>query len=128
VRGLELADRRYDATWREQNPEAFASLRTLMAERRSVPGIDAAEQQAIAAGMRRQLEARRGHDTWDRLPALKAPTFVCGGRHDGIAPPENQRALAGQIPDAELALFDGGHLFLIQDSQAWVRILEFLRT
>lgn len=37
-------------------------------------------------GQRRQLEARRHLDTYDRLPQLKMPVYVCGGLFDDIAP------------------------------------------
>ena len=49
-----------------------------------------------------------------------------GGHYDGIAPVSNQEALASQIPNATLELFDGGHLFLMQDAKAFPRIVEFL--
>lgn len=77
-------------------------------------------------GMRRQLEARRHHDTWSRLPRLDMPVLVAAGRFDGIAPPENAEALAGRIPKAELAWFDGGHAFMFQDPKALPAIAEFL--
>jgi 3-oxoadipate enol-lactonase len=79
-----------------------------------------------ARGAALQLEARRHHDTWDRLASIACPTLVCGGRYDGIAPPENSARLASQIPGTELALFDGGHGFLWQDPAAFPRILGFL--
>ncbi len=78
-------------------------------------------------GLRRQLEARRHHDTWDRLPTLRVPTLVAAGRHDGIAPPANADALATRIPGAELAWFDGGHVFFVDDPTAWPTMIEFLR-
>jgi 3-oxoadipate enol-lactonase len=78
-------------------------------------------------GARRQLEARAQHDTWDRLPTVTAATLVCAGRYDGIAPVERSEALADRIPDAELAVFEGGHLFLIQDRSSWQHIIEFVR-
>jgi len=87
----------------------------------------AAGDPGLEEGLRLQLEARAGHDTWERLAGLPMPVFVCGGRHDGIAPPANQHALAGQIPNAELELFDGGHLFLMQDASALPKIAGFLR-
>ena len=34
--------------------------------------------------------------------------------------------MAGQIPNAKLELFDGGHLFLMQDRSALPKIAEFL--
>jgi len=77
-------------------------------------------------GARLQLEARQGHDTWDRLPGIRCPTLVCAGRYDGVAPPANAERLAGAIPGAELAFFDGGHLFLAQDPEALPAVIAFL--
>jgi 3-oxoadipate enol-lactonase len=124
-RSLELGDTRYDAAWRAENPEAAQKLLALMASRRA-PAASGAEGQRAAMGARRQLEARAGHDTWSRLPEIRIPTYCCGGAYDGIAPPENIRALADRIPGAWHQLFDGGHLFLVQDRTAFPRILEFL--
>ena len=38
----------------------------------------------------------------------------------------NSEVLAERIPDARLRVFEGGHLFLLQDRQAWAAIIEFL--
>ena len=78
-------------------------------------------------GLTLQLEARRHHDTTDRLDQIRCPTFVCGGRYDGIAPPTNSEFLARAIPGARLELFDGGHIFFLQDSAAFPAMLGFLR-
>jgi 3-oxoadipate enol-lactonase len=122
VRHLELADTRYDAAWRADNAETFETLAALFRERavigRGEPGR--------AEGAALQLEARRRHDTWDRLGQIGCPTFVCGGLYDGIAPRANAENLASAIPDATLQLFDGGHLFLLQDRAAWPAITAFL--
>jgi 3-oxoadipate enol-lactonase len=53
-------------------------------------------------------------------------TLVCGGVFDATAPPENLRALANRIPNARLAMFEGGHAFLFQDTTAWPAIATFL--
>ncbi len=90
---------------------------------RDRPGWDT----PVTEGLRRQLEARRHHDTWDRLGGLRAPTLVAAGRHDGIAPPANAEALAGRIPGAELAWFEGGHAFFVDDAAAWPAIVAFLQ-
>lgn len=74
----------------------------------------------------RQLQARKDHDAWDLLPAITAPTLVCSGKYDGIAPPENGEALASRIPGARYELFEGGHAFMYQDARAWPCIIEFL--
>lgn len=77
-------------------------------------------------GARRQLEARADHDTFDELGQIGAPTLVIGGRTDGVAPPENQAAMAERIPDARLVLCDGGHMFALQDKTAWPTVVDFL--
>ena len=80
-----------------------------------------------AMGARRQLEARKDHDTYDRLPTLKMPVLICSGRYDGIASVANQEAMRKQIPNATLELFEGGHLFFVQDPRAYERITAFLQ-
>ena len=119
---LALADTRCDEAWQAEHPDEVAAV---LAYRRQGEQLSRSDPDATA-GARRQLEARAGHDTSDRLHAILCPTLVCGGRHDGIAPPANSEALAARIPGAELELYDGGHLFLIQDRSAWPRITEFL--
>jgi 3-oxoadipate enol-lactonase len=85
---------------------------------------DAGERLRLATA--RQLEARRHHDTWQRLARITAPTLVAAGRFDALAPLENSQALAGAIAGARLEIFHGGHLFLAQDPAAWRAIAEFL--
>jgi 3-oxoadipate enol-lactonase len=79
-----------------------------------------------AMGYRRQLEARAGHDTYDRLPALTMPVFLAGGRYDRQAAPENMQALKERIPGARLEFFEGGHGFTREDPRAFERIIAFL--
>ncbi len=122
ARHLELADTRYDAAWRAANPEEWTSLASMF-RARAVIGSDEPGRAESAAW---QLDARRHHDTWARLGQISCPTFVCGGVRDGIAPPANAEHLASAIPHASLQLFDGGHLFLLQDRSAWPAITAFL--
>lgn len=77
-------------------------------------------------GLIRQLEARRHHDAFDRLDQITAATLVAGGRYDGIAAPENSVRLTERIPNSQLALFEGGHGFFLQDPTAWPAMLAFL--
>jgi len=49
--------------------------------------------------------------TYEQLHALKMPVYLCGGLYDGIATPENLKAMQKQIPGARMELFEGGHLF-----------------
>lgn len=82
--------------------------------------------QTPSTGMMRQMEARRHHDTWDRLSSLRVPTIVASGRYDGIAPPANGEALANRIKDSKLEIFEGGHAFLNQDPRAFPAVTQFL--
>lgn len=91
------------------------------------PDLNADEPNA-AIGARRQLEARAHHNTWNRLTGLAASTLVAGGRYDLQASPVNVSNLAERIPNAELAFFDGGHLFMLQDRTAWPTVSDFLLT
>jgi 3-oxoadipate enol-lactonase len=115
TRQVGLLDTRWDEAWRRDHPDMVA----LIAQR-----MPAAEQPP--EGLTNQLAARAQHDTTARLGRIACPTLVCGGRYDGIAPPANSERLAQEIPDARLALFDGGHAFMLQDPAAWPAILEFL--
>ncbi|MET3526923.1 alpha/beta fold hydrolase [Phenylobacterium koreense] len=116
-----ISDTRRDMAWAKANPEAYAKAIVLAA------ADPFADEPGHAQGAHRQLEARAGHDTWDRLGQIKAPTLVAGGRYDGIAPPQTLERLASQIPGAELRFFEGGHLFMIQDRTATPAMIEFLR-
>jgi 3-oxoadipate enol-lactonase len=119
ARALELSDTSFNAEWQAAHPQIVELYRS-----RTQHGADDPHK---AMGARRQLAARARHDTYDRLPSLTMPTLVCAGRRDAIAPLANSEAIAAQIPGAELAVFDGGHLFLMQDRTAWPRITAFLR-
>lgn len=79
-----------------------------------------------AAGFARQLEARRHHDATPGLAGITAPTLVCAGRFDGIAPVANSERIVAAIPGARLELFDGGHIFMLQDRRAMTAIRDFL--
>ena len=115
-----IADTRLDAEWQAAHPERFQALVAMTAAAQDAP------TPRRTSGHARQLEARRGHDTYDRLPQIACPVLVCGGRFDGIAPPANLEAIARQIPRAQLELFDGGHYFMLQDPAAFQRMIEFL--
>ena len=102
-------------------PDDLERILALRAMRRPVTDPQAKR------GARRQLEARAGHDVFDRLGEISAPTLVIGGRTDGVAPPENQQAMADRIPDARLVLCHGGHMFALQDKTAWPTVIDFLQ-
>ena len=115
-----LMDARFDAAWLADHPTDRTMVEG-MASRVAAP-----EGTEAARGEREQMEARRGHDVWDRLDRITCPTLVASGRYDGIAPPANGEAIASRLPGAELRLYEGGHAFFAQDPQAFPEVLEFL--
>jgi len=120
---LYLSDTRRDAVWQAANPTQFRLLLD-----QTLAGLRVgADQPGSQMGARRQLEARALHDTYERLSNLRMPVYICGGRYDGIATPANLAAMQKQIPGARLELFEGGHLFFIQDLRAFDRIAVFLQ-
>lgn len=116
------SDLRRDAAWCAANAGLFTSM---VADTEA--GFALAESTADGArGRRLQLQARRGHDTWARLPDLRVAAHVFAGRHDGIASPAAQRRLAERIPGARFRMFEGGHLFFLQDAGAIPAIVQAL--
>ena len=118
--GLKVVDSRWDEGWFEAHPSDRA-----VAERFAPKGPP--EPGDAGGAHRAQLEARAGHDVWDRLPSITCPTLVACGRYDGIAPVENGRAIASRVAGAELREYEGGHAFLLQDPAAMGDLVAFLR-
>lgn len=73
-----------------------------------------------------QLAARKTHDTFERLTDITCPVWLCGGLFDAIAPPLNQYRMLRQMKQAHLTFFKGGHLFYIDDPEAFPRMTDFL--
>ncbi len=80
-------------------------------------------------GFRSQAQAIAGHDTYDRLPQIKAPTLVITGDADRLIPPENSKILASRIPSAELVILkNAGHGFITDATEeASKAIIDFLK-
>ncbi|MGB1463389.1 MAG: alpha/beta fold hydrolase, partial [Parvibaculales bacterium] len=64
-------------------------------------------------------------DCYDRLGQISCPVFLGGGQYDSIANPAAMQALAGQIPNSRLTLYEGGHLFMLQDGKVFPDLLAF---
>jgi 3-oxoadipate enol-lactonase len=120
IRQMEILDTRWDAEWRHGHPALVAG----MMERFRIAPPDVEDDSTRGPAL--QLEARSHHDTADRLGAITCPTLVMAGRSDGVAPLANSEFLAAAIPGAALAVFDGGHLFLVQDPTALPAVMTFL--
>lgn len=117
---LKLLDSRWDSRWLDTHPIDRALARRVTAGRDQL-------DPASAAARRAQLQARAGHDVWDRLGAITCPTLVASGHYDGIAPLENGRAVASRIHGAEFRGYEGGHAFLFQDPAAMTELVTFLQ-
>ncbi len=119
---ISISDTRLDAAWAAAHPDDYGRFVAMV-------GADPyAGEPGREMGARRQLEARAGHDTWNRLEQIRCPVFIAAGRYDGIALPETQHKLASRIAGARLRFFEGGHLFMLQDRAALPAIAEFLNS
>jgi 3-oxoadipate enol-lactonase len=115
-----ILDSRFDEAWLAEH----ALDRAIDAQMRArADAVLTADQQR---GEALQMEARSRHDVWERLPAIRCPTFVACGRFDGIAPVANGEAIAGRVPLAELHIYEGGHAFFFQDGRALPEVIDFL--
>ena len=74
-----------------------------------------------------QLYALSGWTSLFWLHRIKAPTLVMAGQDDPIVPLGNARMLERGLPNAELRIFDCGHLFVLtRRKQVCAEIDEFL--
>ncbi len=74
-----------------------------------------------------QLAAALGHDAYDRLGRVRAPTLVVHGQEDVMVPPANGRLLANLVPDARLLELRGAaHLYPTDEPNADHEIAAFL--
>jgi 3-oxoadipate enol-lactonase len=76
-----------------------------------------------------QTAAIAAHNTYDRLPQIKAPTLVIAGGNDELVPSANSPILAQRIPGAELVIYPNarhGYLYEVA-AEATAAVLDFLR-
>jgi len=86
----------YSPAWLAAHPDFVAALRERLA--RPIP----------AYAQRLHYQASEGHDAWDLLPTITAPTLVIHGSDDQLNPTANAPLLAERIPGAELYIVQGG--------------------
>ena len=87
------------------------------------------EHPAPPQGQMRQVQAIMSHETYERLPEIKAPTLVIHGEVDRFLPVENARILASRIPNAELVILEKmGHGFTWEaEDESNRAMLDFLK-
>jgi 3-oxoadipate enol-lactonase len=117
---VSISDTRCDAAWAANNLGLADKLLQTFGDD---PYVD---EQGHKEGLSRLLQARRGHDVWERLDQIRCPVLICGGWYDGIALPAAQGRMASRISGAAVRMFEGGHQFLWQDSSAFPEIVHFL--
>lgn len=122
AKALIISDRRYTTEWLAEHP-VDAEIARMRHEQSLLP-----RDPEVARGEQLQLQARIGHNVADRLSRITCPTFVTAGRYDDLAPVANSEEIVKRIPDATLAVYEGGHMFSGQDRQAILDIREFLAT
>lgn len=118
--GVRILDTRFTPEWLEEHP-ADRAVVEVMAARRSEP-----KSAGQLRGENEQIQARRHHDVASRLSRIGCPTFVACGRYDGIAPLSNGEWIAAHVAGADLRVYEGGHVFFLQDSRALPEIGAFL--
>jgi 3-oxoadipate enol-lactonase/4-carboxymuconolactone decarboxylase len=74
-------------------------------------------------------EALAGHDLRGRLGGLRMPVLAVAGEDDPAAPPEQLRAIAGEIPGARLRVIERArHIAVVERADEFNRLLAaFLR-
>ena len=98
-------------------------------------GVDAATLAAFVekksrdvqdlAGYRGQIAAALGHDSYDRLPELPAPTLILTGDDDQVIPAASSDVLHDRIPGSRLEVLAGaGHLFFLEQPERTIQLLE----
>jgi pimeloyl-ACP methyl ester carboxylesterase len=117
---LHHLDTRFDAEWLADHPFDRAIVEQMAARQQEEKSPERRRGDAM------QLEARRYHDVWDRLPRIACPTLVTCGEFDGLAPPANSEAIASRVAGSELRRYQGGHMFVAQDRRAMPDVLAFL--
>lgn len=122
-KGLEVADKSFTKRWQAEHPEeALARIEQSMAVQAEYMGEPKAR-----SGMAAQLVARSMHDTYDRLPQIKAPTLVLAGMLDGQAPMDSQKKLANKIPFCSFKTVGGSHGEIYKTDQIYEYIVQHIK-
>jgi len=75
----------------------------------------------------RQLLAGNAYVGADLAEKIVAPTLICAGKDDPLVPSQNAEALQKKISQAQAQLFEGKHLFFLEQSRKFNQaVIEFL--
>ena len=88
----------------ERKPDVVAAVRQVV--ERTSPAAIAAAQRGMAARP----------DMTSLLPTIKVPTLIIVGAEDAISPPQEMKAIAAAIPNAEFVeIPDAGHMTTMEN-------------
>ena len=117
-KSIKINDLRITDEWIEQNKKAWQSIKEQAKNRNAF--------KPKSRNLLKQLLARKDHNTYLDLDDINIPTFLLGGKYDGIAPVLNMEKMHQKIRNSKLEFYDGGHLFLMQDKNAFQDIINWL--
>jgi pimeloyl-ACP methyl ester carboxylesterase len=76
-------------------------------------------------GYSAQIDAVLGHDTYERLPQIQAPTLILTGDDDQVIPGASSNVLHERIRGSQLEVIArSGHLFFIERPEATLELLK----
>ena len=117
-KSIKINDLRITDEWIEQNKDSWRSIKEQAKNRNAFT--------PKPRNLLKQLLARKDHNTYLDLDDIHIPTFLLGGKYDGIAPVLNMEKMHQKIRNSKLEFYEGGHLFLIQDKNAFQDIINWL--
>ena len=117
-KSIKINDLRITDEWIEQNKNAWQSIKEQAKNRNAF--------KPKSRNLLKQLLARKDHNTYLDLDDINIPTFLLGGKYDGIAPVLNMEKMHQKIRNSKLEFYEGGHLFLMQDNNAFRDIINWL--
>lgn len=109
-----LTDLMYTPAWRAAHPGPYGTL---------------GDPHMPPHARRGHLRASSGHDAWDALPYIMAPTLILHGDQDRLTPPDNLPLLASRIPDAMTLTFPGARHAYFEEcrAEAGTAVVRFLK-
>ena len=117
-KSIKINDLRITDEWIEQNKDLWRSIKEQAKNRNAF--------NPKPRNLLKQLLARKDHNTYFDLDHINIPTFLLGGKYDGIAPMLNMEKMHQKIRNSKLEFYEGGHLFLMQDTNAFQDIIKWL--
>ncbi len=108
-----LLDLMYTPSWLAAHPGPYRTL---------------GDPTMSAYARRQHLAASNGHDAWDALPGIKAPTLVLHGGDDLLNPTANAPLLTDRVPDARMVIIPGARHAYFEEFRdiAGPLVLDFL--